>query len=195
MEEKLHKIKTLKSDIEENLGRSVKSPIDFNHLSYSIKKRTREEISISTLKRIWEYVPSSHKPRNSTLSLLSRYLGYRDWDNYCLITKPREVIESTFIIGEKIISETLSIGCRIEIGWNPNRYCLLEFIGNSKFVVIDVKYSKLQIGDTFSTTIFEMNRPLVITDLIQMNSSGDSALPTSYIAGYQTGLTLLSIVS
>lgn len=65
--------------------------------------------------------------------------------------------------------------------WNPNRCCLAEFLGNDKFLVIDAQNCKLEIGDTFTTTQFILNNPLIITDLIQIRMPENS--PKKYVAG------------
>lgn len=79
----LKDIEKLKQAIEKKAGRTMRSPVDFDRLSYLIHENIREQISPSTLKRLWGYVSSSHMPRYSSLSTLARYIGYPDWDAFC----------------------------------------------------------------------------------------------------------------
>ena len=56
----LKDIEKLKQAIEKKAGRTMRSPVDFDRLSYLIHENIREQISPSTLKRLWGYVSSSH---------------------------------------------------------------------------------------------------------------------------------------
>ena len=69
----------LKQEVETLVGRSVKTPKDFEFLSRQIGGYTNETISVSTLKRMWGYVASPCKPSKYNLNLLSRMVGYSDW--------------------------------------------------------------------------------------------------------------------
>ena len=62
----------LKQEVETLVGRSVKTPKDFEFLSRQIEGYTNETISVSTLKRMWGYVASPCKPSKYNLNLLSR---------------------------------------------------------------------------------------------------------------------------
>lgn len=72
----------LKKEVEALVGRTIKSPRDFEFLSRQIQGYTRESISVSTLKRMWGYVASISKPGLYNLNLLSRMVGYSDWDAF-----------------------------------------------------------------------------------------------------------------
>ena len=72
-------ITELKSRVETQLKRKVKTPNDFIFLGGVIWERTHETISPTTLKRLWGYIDGADKARNSTLRILSRFLGFDDW--------------------------------------------------------------------------------------------------------------------
>ena len=57
----LKDIEKLKQAIEKKAGRTMRSPVDFDRLSYLIHENIREQISPSTLKRLWGYL-LSHAP-------------------------------------------------------------------------------------------------------------------------------------
>lgn len=93
MDTKYTEIECLKLEIEKRMGKPLKSPTDFNQLSLRLQKELKEEISISTIKRIWGYVEAKHNTRYTTLSILSRFIGYIDWYDFCLSLRRRNIME------------------------------------------------------------------------------------------------------
>ena len=73
----------LRSDIEAQVDRKIRTPKDFDFLSACIAERLHQTVSTSTLKRVWSYVASDTKPRLSTLDILAQFIGYHDWEDYC----------------------------------------------------------------------------------------------------------------
>ena len=49
----------LKTKVEEKMGRSLVTPTDFNRLSLQMQQEMGESISVSTVKRVWNYVFTS----------------------------------------------------------------------------------------------------------------------------------------
>ena len=76
-------IENLKREIGLKFGRTIESAADFDMLSITIQQATSETISPSTLKRIFGYVKSDAAPSATTLSILSRYVGYTGWSDFC----------------------------------------------------------------------------------------------------------------
>ena len=66
----------LRHRIENSVNRKIQTPADFDFLRGIIWDRTHEQISASTLKRIWGYIDGVDETRNSTLNILARSLGY-----------------------------------------------------------------------------------------------------------------------
>ena len=66
----------LRHRIENSVNRKIQTPADFDFLRGIIWDRTHEQISASTLKRIWGYIDGVDETRNSTLKILARSLGY-----------------------------------------------------------------------------------------------------------------------
>ena len=83
-------IENLKQEIGLKFGRTIESAADFNLLSIAIQQATSETISPSTLKRIFGYVRSDAAPSATTLSILSRYVGYAGWSDFCRNYIPSE---------------------------------------------------------------------------------------------------------
>ena len=171
-------IEKLKQMLKLQFGRDMETPADFSDLSDDIRVKLKcSSISATTLKRLFGYIKYDKCISLSSLSLLARYLGYSGWNAFCMNYKS----ESDFISNQVIYSKNLSKGDSVAFEWNPNRYCLAEFLGNDKFLVRDAQNCKLEIGDTFTTTQFTLNNPLIITDLIQIRMPENS--PKKYVAG------------
>lgn len=73
----------LRDLIEEMVGRKMKTPKDFDFLAGQIFDKLHENVSSTTLKRIWGYLPETSAPRASTLDLLAQYVDYEDWESFC----------------------------------------------------------------------------------------------------------------
>lgn len=165
MDTKYTEIECLKLEIEKRMGKPLKSPTDFNQLSLRLQKELKEEISISTIKRIWGYVEAKHNTRYTTLSILSRFIGYIDWYDFCLSLRRRNIMERDAMPEKQIRTASLKTGDKIELGWAPDCTCEIEYIGDSCFRVEESSNNKLCKGDTFKTLIFNLNKPLYVSEL------------------------------
>jgi hypothetical protein len=77
------KISLLREEIEKALGKTLKTPKDFDFLSECVFEKLHENISPTTLKRLWGYLhDAGSTPRQSTLDLLSRFIGYSDFNAF-----------------------------------------------------------------------------------------------------------------
>ena len=83
LQDRKRHIENLKREIGLKFGRTIESAADFDMLSITIQQATSETISPSTLKRIFGYVKSDAAPSATTLSILSRYVGYTGWSDFC----------------------------------------------------------------------------------------------------------------
>ncbi|PPL02714.1 hypothetical protein [Parapedobacter indicus] len=64
------------------------SDSDFQTLSRLIHERTKVQLSITTLKRIWGKVSYSASPATSTLDALAGFLGYDSWRSFVANASP-----------------------------------------------------------------------------------------------------------
>lgn len=182
-------IERLKKEVEIRIGRSLKSPVDFDLLSFKISEKINEHLSATTLKRLWGYIPTDHQPRFSTLSTIARYIGYPDWDSYRICLLRENETESTFLCCKQIRTSDLASGDRIELQWQPDRRCVVRYMGTGTFSVVQAENAKISVGDTFRALSFMLNQPLYVTDLQHGNDT-----PASYVAGHRSGLTYLSLL-
>lgn len=172
----------LRSSIEEVFGRTVKTSSDFAELSDTIQEKIHEYVSVNTLKRIWNYINDGNVPSYSTLSVLSRFLGFNDWDAF-LINLDRTATSQEFV-GEGIRCDQLSVGDRIAISWTPNRRIVIMCTGENSFIVVESQNSKLAEGDTFKCMCFFENQPLFMDELMHVGFEK----PMSYICGKKGGV-------
>lgn len=180
----------LRLRIETSIKRKIQTPADFDFLRGIIWERTHEQISTSTLKRLWGYVDGVDNARNSTLNVLSKALGYESWDAFILKLKSENVDNSDLVLSESVSSSDLKIGDRLMIAWQPNRVCLLNYLGDNKFEVMKSQNSKLKVGDTFRCGLFILGEPVYINDLRQNNGTGE---PKLFVVGNRSGLTKLRV--
>jgi hypothetical protein len=64
---------------------------DFEHLSEKIFEKTRVQLSISTLKRIWGKVRYENSPTTATLNALAGFLGHESWREFRQKNDPGQV--------------------------------------------------------------------------------------------------------
>ena len=174
-------ISELKQQIEESVGRKMKTSSDFIFLSGAIWERIRENLSTSTLKRLWGYVDGPDKARNSTLEILSRFLGFKDWDGF--IKHISQYSGSDQVQSEHIKTDDLTVGDLISVSWKPNRRCTFRYLGDYKFIVEQAENSKLKAGNTFRCGLFILGEPLYLNDLVQGNNP-----PVAFVVGNKDGL-------
>lgn len=186
------KIEMLIKEVEEKMGKKLVSPNDFKELIdciYNQKTHPNDMLSTSTIKRLWGYVDNNHAYRFYTMSVLARFVGYKDWADFCDKLEQRGETDSDFITAQQIKVEDLSEGDIIEIGWMPNRRCVLCYLGDDTFRVESVENSKLATGDTFKAVLFCLGTPLYVSSLCCQAGEG-----LSYVAGEKHGLTLLRLL-
>lgn len=174
----------LRLDIEQDVARRICTPYDFEFLAGAIWERLHENISPTTLKRLWGYIEGADTTRRVTLCLLARFLGYADWEAYLAELANRSDVDSATFVGTGVHSSELTVGQFVEVTWLPNRRCVFRYEGEDQFIVTQSENAKLQVGDTFSCTHFLQGQPMYLDHLIQVGSP----TPVSYVAGNKGGL-------
>ncbi len=182
-------IQSLLREVEIYHARPISTTVDFEALSIAVEHQTNERISASTLKRLWGYVADSHSPRRYTLDVLSKYIGRKNFDEFCEWLSSLNLSDSDFFTPHQVSSSDLEVGARVEIGWNPDRYMVLEHLGAGRFRVESSQNSKLIVGDEFLVVTFMLRYPLYIPSVLR----GGDLLP-SFVGGRNGGLTILSIL-
>ena len=176
-------ILSLRMDIESEVKRRICTPYDFEFLAGVIWERLHENISPTTLKRLWGYIDGADTTRRSTLCLLSRFLGFTDWEAYMASLTNRTDVESDAFAGEGLSIDDLMPDDLVEVTWLPNRRCVFRYLGNARFLVTEAENAKLHVGDRFETACFILGKPMFLDHLTRNNEP-----PTAYVAGSKNGL-------
>ncbi len=172
-------------DIETALGGKCDSPKDFDMLRERIYARLHVLVSSTTLKRLWGYLDDTVAPRTNTLDILSKFLGYRDWEEYernALLPKEQQ---SSPVMGRRLsVREMLATGDRLRLTWRPDRVCDVEYLGDLQFRVVASENTRLRVDDTFECSLVIEGEPLYIDRLLQ-----GQAPATAYVCGKKSGVT------
>lgn len=179
-------IEKLKITIEESLNRKIKTPKDFTFLTGAIWERTHETISTTTLKRLWGYVKGYDNTRDTTLDVLTRFMGYNNWEDF--LSKIDGETNSATVLSPHVNANNLSVGDRVKVSWMPNRHCTFRYLGEKKFIVEKAQNSKLKVDDTFCCDFFILHEPLYLSNLIQNNNP-----PVDFAVGKKGGLCELEV--
>lgn len=146
--------------IELTVGRKMMTPKDFEFLSNTIMQRLHMSVSPTTLKRLWGYVRENVCTRFTTLSILSRFVGYHDWDHLCsALFASGEEPDEQLIMTRCVCSQQLRTGQMLEISWG-NSCCVVRYLGDYMYEVIRSSNTILMPADTFQCSYFFSNAPV-----------------------------------
>lgn len=182
-------IEELKRLVKEKYEDTLATSTDFEVFSLMLKNKYSAAVSASTLKRLYDYVGDEHKPRMTTLNALSRYIGHPDFSRFVAWLKTSPCYNSSFFDADQLMSSDLHRGDEVEIGWSPNRMVRLEYLGNSRYTVIESHNSKMLFGDIFVTGCFIAEQPLYLPFL---ERDGERTPP--FVAGRNGGLSIVRIL-
>lgn len=177
---------SLKKAVEERSGRSLKTPNDFVWLTHKMQTQLGETLSLATLERFWGYAKTSYKPSRWTLNVLSAYVGYKDFEQFC--HDKDEKVQSDFLDRQQLSSDDLSVGARLQLTWSPGRKCMIEHLGNGRFIIDEAVGTKLSVGDTFCCHNFIQGEPLFLSNL-----QHEGMQPVAYVAGKKSGVKFIEL--
>ena len=175
----------LLEEVVHRLGGPVATSKDFENLSQNIAEAIGQQISASTLKRLWGYMTLKPKPRISTLDILAQYTGRTSFRALCVELQRN----SDFYGAQVVYSKGLAEGDVVLLKWMPDRTVRLEYLGAMKFLVQDPGTSKLRQGDLCEIKEFIKGLPLYIPGIVR-----DGKVMPEYVAGKQAGLTEIEVL-
>lgn len=175
----------LKQLIAQTYGAPIETSTDFERLAVTIEEKLGQPVSVSTLKRLWGYVSLAPKPRMSTLDILCRYTGRRDYRQLCIEMQQ----SSGFFTTDKVLASELETGSKVILGWQPDRLVRLVYLGQFRFAVIESVHSKLHEGDILEIASIMFGHPLYIG---RIERAGQ--LLQSYVAGRTGGISRLEVI-
>ena len=130
----------------EQTGLGMTRSSDFVSLAQAIYDKTKENLGVNTLKRLFGFKTQKVAPRVSTLDIIARFLGFSDYKS--LLTEIGEEADiSMFSPIEGIEIETLNVGSKVRIAYEPRREFYLTYMGESRFHVDDVEGSRNILKD------------------------------------------------
>lgn len=178
-------IESLKKALETAAEMKFDSPKAFETLRRFIYNRTGEYLSKTTLMRIWGYVKEPLNTRQSTLSVLSRAVGYKDWEDFIrrIDSDTDDSISSSYKFGRSInVITDLKEGQTLTLYWDPGRECKVRYLGGMRFEVVDSRNTRLIAGDTFYCNLIISGHPLHLSGVTRGRSE-----PMAYICGCRHG--------
>lgn len=180
-------ISNLLAEVERKIGRTLRTPTDFQYLSLQISKEGKgyESLSISTIKRLYKYINSSHEPSQQTLTILAHFIGYKDWDTFRRFQSTLAKQTSGFLSNIDDVLTKTKIGDTLYIQWNPNRKIKVQNQGSRRVIVIASENSQLIVGDSFKLSEIKNDKPLLATDFIR-----DGMSMPDYIMGRNDGVNV-----
>lgn len=181
---------TLLNEVQSKYGRPLEHTNEFRVLSALIEYECREVVSVSTLKRLWGYVSRQTTPRSSTLDVLSRFVGFKDFQDFKISRLGAANDSSEYVNVSCVTARDVPDGGSLSVGWAPNRLLHLRKVGDQEWEVTASHNSKLIAGDRFEASCFFRGLPLFLPSVLR----GGEVLP-SYIAGKKDGLNVLGIDS
>jgi hypothetical protein len=143
-------IKLLKKELMEESDSELNS--DFNYSDAvgwinSKKKFSVINVNEKTLRNWWQGKVPKTIPTKSRLTLIAKCLGYKSWDSFCEI-KSRHTTLYSFFDPLELKVENMQVGKPYMVGWFPQHYVELEYLGKYKFRIMDCSSSyNFKIGD------------------------------------------------
>lgn len=138
--------KRIIEDIKNESGLLFDKAGDFALLATLIYKKTKRNIGVTTLKRLFCYINDDRKASEYTLNTIALYLGFSTWDEYTSLQK----IESDWgFDDESIYIQALDPGTLLTIKYLNRKVSFLvkELDGNNVLEVSGVENGSLQVGD------------------------------------------------
>lgn len=181
-------LQQLLAEVEKKYSHRIATTTDFETLSTVMEYEQGESLGASTLKRLWGYIPGRTTPRLSTLDVLARYAGYKNFLHF------RDSLFADDASGYSptrsfVAAEDMTPGEKLVIGWAPNRLVTLEYLGEGRFRVAESANSKLREGDEFCQQAFFKGWPLFVSGI-----SRNGGITPPYVAGKTDGLNYLEVV-
>ena len=161
---------------------------DFEQLSEKIFGKTRVQLSVSTLKRLWGKVRYENFPATSTLNALATFLDYENWRAFRQQNDPSKnktaVVNVPIVAGESVlppppafrpskkINKTLFVAA-IAVG-----VCLIIILVRKKppasVDLSKIKFEALKVSDTLpNSVIFNYNASAFHSDSVYIQQSWD----------------------
>lgn len=188
-------IVALRERVEREVGFKPKVHSDFLRLTSEIETRLNEHVSESTLERVWGYSTRGYDTvSDRTLTVLSQLIGSADWSEFVDHLHREAHAESELFTGDVLMVGNLPVGTRLQIGWQPDRLCVVRYLGENRFVAEETENSTIQPGDRFSCLQMQKGRELYMDLFQRASENGTPDENARYVVGQRSGLTTLRVL-
>lgn len=176
----------LKSLLQQKLGCNISSASDCQKLIYDIEAKTGEKLGVTTMKRLLGFTSEKAAPRQSTLEILARYLGFDTFSQ--LDDAIHNIGDSNFDNNsDSIISASLKRGDRVNLSYSPNRILRLVHLCLDEFEVVESINGSLRKGDRIFVDSLTTGLPMIAKNVIRHGESLGC-----YTAGKKLGIKIES---
>ena len=160
----------------------MQSAADCEWMAMDIKSKLHDGPSVNTLKRLLGFLPYDKQHRDSTMSFIAHYLGYK---NNTELQQALTKCASDFGTNDCVLENSqLETGDHVEIAYQPNRTITFKYEGDDRFLVTQSINSQLQPDDEVVIRQFAIGFPLLADNVVRNGKSLGS-----YTAGKIGGLT------
>lgn len=178
-------VEALRAMTEHSVNRRIVTPADYDYLSAMIRDTVHQQVSATTLKRVWGYVRDTgdtYLPSRYTVCALAKLAGFRDYEEFIdsLNTGP---VESMGYQGEYLQCHDLCADERVELRWSPGRRVVLRHLDDDVFEVEESVNARICAGDIVECASMMQHAPLYFN---RVRRPGHQ--PMSYVAGSRTGI-------
>lgn len=187
-------VAALRNEIEKNAGKMT-AHTNFIRLQELIYNKCKENISVTTLERIWGYsTRSASNVSVRILDILSQYVDNANWEDFCSTLRIRAGKESEMFSSDNSIKSCeLKEGTCIRLGWLPDRICEVQYIGNNRFVALRTVNSSIKPGDSFCCIQIQKGRELYM-DCFKRSGEDAQTSTARYVVGQMNGITLVEFI-
>lgn len=172
--------------LEEKCGDQLTSSSACERLALDIEYSTGERLGFTTVKRLLGFTSEQAAPRQSTLEILARYLGYNSYKELEDAIKGRGDSDFSNNV-ETIISSRLPAQAEINLSYSPNRSLKLKHISEDEFIVTESINGSLKPGDLIYVDSFTTGLPMIAKEVVR---NGDHL--GRYVAGEKFGINLVN---
>lgn len=171
----------------ENLGYEPTTPSEFNDLLMRIQKTTGHTLSLSSIKRLWGYVKYNGEFSSTTLNILARFNGMKDWESFKRSVEKEVPVtnddDSGFHSDSMIDTGRYRPGDRLELSWDGGKGCEAVCVEHMRFRIVKSANIKLKEGDIVTFHTLCIGHPVHVSDIFR-----DDMLFTSYVGAKRGGL-------
>jgi len=150
-------IQLLKNEVEIKWSKTMNSLKDYEDAAVWInegEKHKDNQISGSSLMNMWSGSELKYLHYKSKLSIIARKIGFNDWDDFCEKSIPKYDMTKGFKTINMYEFNNLIINQDVCIGWFPHKYCMLKYLGDFSFKIVESYNLMSPVNRIFETTGF-----------------------------------------